>query len=68
MTLPSVLGLSVDAARERLRDAGIECVQVQLSGRRREGQPRVIRVRSTQQGVALVATCIKAVRTEQPSA
>jgi hypothetical protein len=64
MTLPGVLGLSVDQARARLEQSGVASVQVVMSGRRREGTPRVIRVTDTSDGVLLVATCIRVL--EQP--
>lgn len=68
MTLPPVLGLPVERACERLTQAGIDPVQVSLSGRRREGEPRVIRATRTPQGVLLIATHIRGLAQPQPGA
>lgn len=43
MTAPCVLGLELGEAKARLEAAGFTDVKLLISGRRREGRPRVIR-------------------------
>lgn len=62
MTLPRVLGLPLEQARERLAQSGVTDIQVSISGRRREGTPRVIRATQTPQGVQLVVTHVPHLR------
>jgi hypothetical protein len=44
---PDVLGLGLEEARRRLEAAGFAQAEVHISGRRREGIPKVIRLRLT---------------------
>lgn len=62
MTLPPVLGLPLEQAGQRLAQSGVADVQVSVSGRRREGTPRVIRATQTPQGVLLVVTHVPLLR------
>jgi hypothetical protein len=45
MNLPSVLGLAPEQATQRLIASGFTGVEVHISGRRREGKPKVIRLK-----------------------
>lgn len=62
MMLPQVLGLPLERARERLAQVGIAVAGESVSGRRREGTPRVIRAARTPQGVLLVVTHVPMLR------
>jgi hypothetical protein len=59
MNMPQVLGLGVEAARSRLEQAGFVALDMKLSGRRKEGEARVIRQRQTAAGVELIASRFK---------
>lgn len=57
--LPSVLGLGEQDALVRLQSAGYGDVSIQVSGRRREGEPRVIRQKLMDGRVELVISYFK---------
>jgi hypothetical protein len=59
MTAPTVLGLAPEEAKERLAAAGFSAVEVLVSGRRREGRPRVIRQKEIDGGIELVVSYFK---------
>jgi hypothetical protein len=59
MTAPDVLGLGLEDARARLEAAGLGCVEVLISGRRREGKPRVVRQKLNDGKVELVVSYFK---------
>jgi hypothetical protein len=59
MSAPSVLGLSPEAAIERLNAAGFHEVIIRESGRRREGKPRVIRQKELDGGQELTVSWLK---------
>lgn len=56
---PSVIGLRQQAALARLSAAGVADVEVLVSGRRREGEPRVIRQKEACGRVELVVSYFK---------
>jgi hypothetical protein len=59
MTAPDVLGLDTHEAESRLLRAGFTSVEVLVSGRRREGRPRVIRQRAARGKAELVVSYFK---------
>jgi hypothetical protein len=59
MTAPDVLGLDADKAECRLVKAGFPGIGILVSGRRREGRPRVIRQKADGDTVVLVVSYFK---------
>ena len=59
MTVPSVLGLDEGEAVARMKADGFSDVEIIVSGRRREGRPRVIRQKALVGKVELVVSCFK---------
>jgi hypothetical protein len=59
MTVPCVLGLDLDEAKEKLNAAGFADMEILVSGRRREGGPRVIRQKALDDKVELVVSHFK---------
>jgi hypothetical protein len=57
--MPDVLGLFVEEAEERLEGHGFTDVEVLISGRRRDGGPRVIRQKMIAGEIELVVSYFK---------
>lgn len=62
-SLPAVLGLGEDEALKRLESAGFADMCVSISGRRREGRPRVIRLKLKYGRPELVVSYFKELNT-----
>jgi hypothetical protein len=59
MTAPSVLGLGLERAKESLEAEGFSDIEILVSGRRREGRPRVIRQINNDSKLELVVSYFK---------
>jgi hypothetical protein len=59
MMVPDVLSLGLDEARARLAAAGYIDIEILISGRRREGGPRIIRQKTLEGKIELVVSYFK---------